>query len=277
MEKETCKHCGLDNNNCVCKRKMKWILVLLVIFLAIYLGATHAMRIYSNSTNPRTIVITGQGEVSAIPDISTISFTARASSDTNDTQKLQADIKKSVDEVFAKLKALGIAEKDIQTTNYSVNPKYGSQACPQVRTMIYPSTPCETSKIVGYEASESVNIKVRDTNNTGKVLAILADAKITEVNGPNFEIDNVEKLKDEARDKAIKDAKEKAKSLAKSLGVDIDKIIAFSDNGGQGIYPMMYSKAMDMAASSGAAPETNIAMGEQKITSNVSITFQIED
>lgn len=276
MEQNLCKHCGMDMKDCKCKMKAKWLLILLVIFLGLYLGVTHAVKIYSGYANPRTVVITGKGEVNAVPDISVINFTVRASSDTNDTQKLQNDVKAQVDNVLAKLKALGIADKDIKTEYYQVNPKYGSQACPAVRTMIYPPTPCETSKVVGYEASQSISIKVRNTDNSGKVLAALADAKITEVSGPNFQIDDPEKLKNEARDEAIKDAKEKAKVLAKSLGVELDRIISYSDDNSQTAYPMMYAKAMDSSAS-GAAENATLPIGEQEITSNVSITFQIED
>lgn len=276
MEQNLCKRCGLDMKDCNCKKMGKWLLILLAGFLVLYIGITHAVKIYSSYTNPRTVVISGKGEVNAVPDISVINFTVRSSSDTKDTQKLQNDVKGQVDNVLSKIKSFGIADKDIKTEYYQVNPKYGSQACPAVRTMIYPSTPCETSKVVGYEASESISVKVRNTDNSGKVLAALADAKITEVSGPSFQIDDPEKLKNEARDKAIKDAKEKAKVLAKSLGIELSRIISYSDDNGGAVYPMMYAKAMDSSVS-GSAESATLPTGEQKITSNVSITFQIED
>ncbi len=271
-----CPICKNDFENCTCKRKGRKILVLLVAFLAIYLGIVHAVKIYASYTNPHTIVVTGTGEISAVPDMSVISFTVRSSDASGDTQKLQSDLSSVTGELFPKLKALGIDEKDIETTNYSVNPKYGSQNCSgRVQTMIYPPVACNTSVVAGYEASESVNVKVRDTKNVAKVLSVLADAKITEVSGPNFQIDNPEKLKADARAKAIADAKDKAKILGKSLGVRLSKIISFSDNDG-GYYPMMYkASAMDTGVSAQSAP--NIATGEQKITSNVSITFEIDN
>lgn len=271
-----CGICKEGMENCQCKKKGKRILFLLVVFLAVYLGIVHAVKIYTNSINPHTIVVMGTGEINAVPDISVVSFTVRSSDTNGDTQKLQADLSSVTANLFPKLKALGIDEKDIETTNYSVNPKYGSQDCSsKVQTMIYPPRPCNTSVVVGYEASESVNVKIRDTQNVGKVLAAIAEAKITEVNGPNFQIDNPEKLKADARAKAIADAKDKAKVLAKSLGVRLDKIISFSDNDG-GYYPMMYkASAMDVGGEASSAP--NIAAGEQKITSNVSITFEIDN
>lgn len=271
-----CPICKNDFENCTCKRKGRKILVLLVVFLAVYLGIVHAVKIYASYTNPHTIMVTGTGEINAVPDISVISFTVRSSDTSGDTQKLQSDLSSVTGELFPKLKALGIDEKDIETTNYSVNPKYGSQTCSgKVQTMMYPPITCNTSVVIGYEASESVNVKVRDTKNVAKVLSTLADAKITEVTGPNFQIDNPEKLKADARAKAIADAKDKAKVLGKSLGVRLVKIISFSDNDG-GYYPMMYkASAMDTGVSAQSAP--NIAAGEQKITSNVSITFEIDN
>lgn len=271
-----CPFCKDDLNNCSCKKKGKKVLFLLVIFLAVYFGIVHAAKIYASYTNPHTIVVTGTGEINAVPDISVISFTVRSSDVSGDTQKLQSDLAKVTGELFPKLKALGIDEKDIETTNYSVNPEYGSQSCSgKVQTMIYPPVVCNTSVVTGYEASETVNVKVRDTANVTKTLSTLADAKITEVNGPNFQIDNPEKLKADARAKAIVDAKAKAKVLGKSLGLRLEKIISFSDNDG-GYYPMMTMKATAMdTGSSQSMP--NIAAGEQKITSNVSITFEIDN
>lgn len=268
-----CGICKNEMGDCSCKRKGKKVLLLLVIFLAIYFGIVHAAKIYASYTNPHTIVVTGTGEINAVPDISIITFTVRSSDTSGDTQKLQADLAAITGNIFPKLKALGIDEKDIETINYSVNPKY-CQNWERGGTIHIP-TPCNQNQVTGYEASESVNVKVRDTNNVAKVLSAIADAKITEVSGPNFQIDNPEKLKADARAKAIVDAKAKAKVLGKSLGIRLEKIISFSDNGG-GYYPMMMkATAMDSAVGSSAMP--NIATGEQKITSNVSITFEIDN
>lgn len=272
-----CQICIQDFQNCICKKKGKKIIILIIVLLVLYLSITNAIKMYASYTNPRTITVSGKAEISAVPDISTLSFTVRSSGTNPDTEKMQSDIAVIVTSVFSKLKDLGIEEKDIKTTNYSVNPKYGSQDCSsKVQTMIYPPRPCSTSVVSGYEASESVNVKVRDTKNVAKVLAALAELKITEISGPNFEIDSIDKLKDEAREKAIIDAREKAKVLGKSLKINLKKIVSFSDDSANA-YPMMYGKAMSMMDSSLESSLPNIAAGEQKITSNVSITFEIQD
>lgn len=260
-----CLLCG--NGNCQ-HHNGKFYLkkIVLIVILALAFGAiiNQAVKTYGNYANPQTITITGIGEVMSKPDISTINFTLRESSKTNDTQLLQANISKSAEQVIQKLKAIGIEEKDIQTSNYSVNPKYNYSD--------------GKSEVVGYEASESLNVKVRNTENVSKVLNILAEEKITEVYGPNFEVDDIQKVKDQARDIAIKDAKGKANNLAKALEVKIKRIVSYSDDSASNPgYPTPYREAKFMSASSDTSAQANLPTGEEKVTVNVSLTFQIED
>lgn len=264
-----CNMCGGGNcpkckgNSMPCYKK---IIFLILIFLGLGIVLNLSVKTYADYTNPRTISIAGTGEILSVPDISTINFTIRSSSINNDTKILQDEVAKKADKVLEKLKELDILEKDIQTANYSVNPKYNYKD--------------GSSNIVGYEASENINVKVRNIENVSKVLNILAEEKITEVYGPNFEIDNVENLKNQARGLAIKDAKEKAKDLSKSLGVKIKKIVSYYDNNESNMQEFpMYSAKMDiMGASAGSVSRNaNISEGEQKINSNVTIIFQIED
>ena len=95
------------------------------------------------------------------------------------------------------------------------------------------------------------------------------------VNGLSFSIDNPDGLKDQARSKAITQAQEKAQTLAQQLGVSLVRVTSFNESGAQA-YPVMYSMgAMDAkTASVPAAPE--IPTGEQKVTSNVSVTYEIQ-
>lgn len=252
------------------------LLVILAILLAIGIIVVQSVKTYTSNMNPSTVVITGTGKVSAVPDVSTISFTIRSESKNEDTKTLQEEISKKADSVFAKLKELGIEEKDIKTTNYSVNPRYGYQEC------LSSIRPCDTSVVIGYEANESVDVKVRNTENVSKVLDILAAEKITNVYGPNFTVDDIEAVRDSARDLAIQDAKDKAQVLAKSLGVKIKRIVSYSDDAGSYAPYPVYRDSMAYGVSSmkserAAAPQANIQEGEQEIVSNVSITFQIEN
>lgn len=268
-----CNWYGCTDGKCYHKGWRKLIFAIVLLFI-LGLVANWVARTYANYTSLRTISITGVGEVSAVPDVSTINFTIRSSNDSNDTQALQDEVAKKADAVFAKLKELGIEEKDIKTTNYSVNPRYGYQEC------LSSIRPCDTSVVIGYEANESVDVKVRNTENVSKVLNVLALEQVTEVYGPNFDVDDIQKVKDEARDLAIKDAKEKADVLSKSLGVKIKRIVGYSDDtGNYAPIPMMYSAKAEVMNQVGGAMgrDANIVEGEQKVNSTVTITFQIED
>lgn len=255
-------NCSIKGKSCFFKKIAKWVVILLVFGLVL----NYAVRTYAKYTNPNTITITGIGEIQSVPNISTINFTVRETSVNDNTKSLQEGVAKKANAVFAKLKELGIEEKDIKTSNYSVNPKYDYSN--------------GRSNIVGYEASQSVDIKIRNTENVSKVLDILAGEKVTEIYGPNFEVDDIQSVKDEARDIAIKDAKEKANNLAKALGVKIKRIVGYSDDsaGGYMPSPILYKSAnMGMGGDAVTQESASLPSGEQKVSVNVNIIFQIEN
>ncbi len=139
-----------------------------------------------------------------------------------------------------------------------------NQSCP----------PNGSNVLVGYSVSETISVKVRKTDQAGAIVTGLGALGVTDISGPNFTIDNDDAIKAEARSKAITNAKEKAAELSKELGVKLVRIVNFSENGNNP-YPM-YSKAMDMMAIGGAAPEAApLPTGENKYTSNVTITYEI--
>ena len=152
-----------------------------------------------------------------------------------------------------------------------MNPKYSYD---QVVCITYPC-PRQEPKIVGYTATQSIVIKVREVDNANEVRTGLAELGITNISGPTFSIDDKDVYKAEARALAIDDAREKAKILAKDLGVKLGKITNFSEGGNN--YPVMYSKSAmvfeDMGGESQPAPE--LPKGENTITSNVTITYEI--
>ena len=267
---DKCNVCSIDKKNCGCGANrynrfwMRKVILVIIILVGLGILLNSAAKTYGNYSNPRTISINGTGKVATVPDFSKINFTLRSTSVSNDTQSLQDEVATKANSVFAKLKELGIEDKDIQTSSYSVNPRY--------------SYPDGLSTVSGYEASESVIVKVRNTDNVSKVLTILADEKVTEVYGPNFEVDDIEKSKADARDLAIQDAKDKASELSKALGVKIKRIVGYSDDAGNLIpTPMMYSARAEVMNAAGSAKDANIQTGEQEITSNITITFQIQD
>lgn len=218
------------------------------------------------------INVTGTGEVFAVPDIADITFSVREEGKTvSETQK---SVTKKIDSALAFLKSSGIAEKDIKTTYYNAYPKYEYQGS-GVTPAIYPPQPGK-QVLVGYEVSQSISVKVRDTDKAGAILEGIAKAGISEISGPNFSIDDDEALKTQARKKAIDDARKKAEILADDLGVKIVRIVTFSEGGN---YPVYYAKAMSMDSGMGGgateARAPSLPTGENKITSNITITYEI--
>lgn len=262
----------LDENK---KKVFQGLFVLLII-----LSAYFAVKIFSEvknynllgeSSQPATISFSGHGEVTAVPDIANVYFTI--SKDDTTVKNAQAGVAVIEKKALDLLKAKGVDEKDIKTADASFYPKYDypmttNQICP-----INGYCPPPKQVIVGYTASESITVKIRNTDNTGAIMQGLGAVGVSNLNGPNFAIDNEDGLKAQARKKAIDDAKAKAEILAGDLGVHLGKITSFSEGGN---YPIMYAKAEMMSA--GAAPSAAPAVipaGQNTISSDVTITYEI--
>ncbi len=257
-------------------KSVSLLLVVLSVFVVIKSVSTlkSLKFIGSGTTATNTISVTGTGESFAIPDIAQITATIRKEAKT--AKDAQSDVSKREKALLAYLKGAGIAEKDIKTTDYNSYPKYEWQegySAPCMAGTICVSRPGKNI-LTGYEVSETVTIKVRDTEKAGEVVDGITKAGINEVSGPNYTVDDETLVQDQARDKAIAEAKTKAESLAKSLGVSLVRIVGFQEGGGG--YPMpMYAKAsMDMAMG-GAESAPELPKGENKYSSSVTITYEI--
>jgi len=219
-----------------------------------------------------TISVSGEGEVMATPDIATISFTIQEEAKSvSDAQNLASAKTKTV---LAALKKVGVADKDIRTENYSSYPKYEWQ---QSRIVCI-SAPCIQPQgkqvITGYIVSQSVAVTVRNLDLVNDVVAALGKSEVSNMYGPNFAIDKEDDLKALARKQAIDKARAKAEVLARDLGVTLVRIVSFSEGGNYPIYAM--SKAVGMGATDAAVPPSpELPQGEQKITSSVTVTYEI--
>ena len=248
---------------------IKILLIVLVLLFAAKTASEFKSYKYIGGGLPQssTISFDGQGEVFASPDIANISFSVREEAKT--AKEAQAIVTKKVGLALSFLRENGVEEKDIKTTNYSSYPKYNYEQKPC--TLNY----CPPGKqiLTGFEVSQNIEVKVRNIDDAGKIVEGLATAGVTDMNGPNFAIDKEDDLKAEARAIAIKNAKDKARELSKQLNVRLVRIVSFSEGGGS-YYPM-YAKAEMMSLDSAAAPTPELPIGENKITSNVSITYEI--
>lgn len=240
-----------------------------VSFAAVAFGLSNLDAMKYPNGQVASVSVSGEGEVTAVPDIATVSFTVRESAKTVPEAQKLAEAK-----IAAGLKALetlGVEKKDVKTLSYNVNPKYETSYCTAYSCPPQVSSP----KIIGYEVSQSVSVKVRKVDQAGEVLGLLGKANITEMNGPDFTVDDMEKVKADARAVAIKNAQEKAKVQADALGVSLGSIISFSDDNG-GYYPVMYRADAMSAAAVGAESKVSLPSGENVIKSRVTITYTLK-
>ena len=222
-----------------------------------------------------TITVSGHGEMVAVPDIATFSFSVVATKLA--VADAQADATTKANAATAYLTGAGVDKKDIQTSDYSIAPQYDYQnsVCPAAapgNATVY----CAPSRQVlkGYEVRQTTTVKVRDTKKAGELLAGVGTKGATEVSGLNFTFDDPTGVQEQARDKAIDDAKEKAEALADALGVSLVRVVSFSENGGGYPSPMMYARGGTVAQDAKmASPE--ISVGQNKLVNDVSVTYEI--
>src|SRR3989344_4111193 len=253
-------------------RAGKTLVIISIVFLAVLtLGQIQGLRYIGAGVQPaNTIKVSGYGEAFGAADIATFNFSVVSEKST--VAAAQTDATNKINAITKYLKDAGIEEKDIQTTDYSVNPQY------EYNQIVCVSYPCPGGKqlLKGYQVRQTTTIKVRDLAKAGELLTGVGGKGATEVSGLNFTFDDPNKLQNDARGKAISDAKTKADQLAKQLGVSLVRVVSFNENGGGYPTPMYYAKdtAVGMGGAEPArAPE--ISVGQNKVTSNVSVTYEI--
>ena len=210
-------------------------------------------------TQERHISFSGIGKVVAKPDVAVTNFSivtegkdARTAQDEN-SRKSQA--------VTAYLKGAGIEDKDTKTSGYSIYP-------------LYTYYPQGGQKITGYQVSQTFTVKIRNLDSANKILDGIVNQGVNQVSQINFEIDDIEKIRSQARKLAIDDAKAKARELSRQLGISLGTISDFSENINGGPIPRpYYDKAVGMGGGSEVAP--GLPAGENEIESNVSISYTI--
>jgi hypothetical protein len=212
----------------------------------------------TTASQQRLIAMTGTGEVTAAPDMVTVSVGVVEMAPTA-AAALNANTAKMTGLMLA-LKEAGIAEKDIQTSNFSVNPRYEFDQSRQ------------TQKMVGYEVSNQVTIRLRKIADLGGLLDRLVQAGSNQVNGISFGIADTSKLEDEARRRATENARHKAEVYAKAAGVEIGKVVSISETTSYRP-PMPMVAARRMQADAAPVP---IAAGEATVSASVDVVWELK-
>ena len=224
----------------------------LVVGLALTLASAPAVA-QQQQPPERYISVTGEGEVQVVPNLAIIDAgvttqgkTARIASDSNSA---------TMAKVLAALKAAGIAERDVQTSQFSIRPLHDYRKNGD-------------NRITGFQASNRVSVKVRDITRIAAVLDQVIEAGANDLSGIHFTVSERSKPLDKARGDAVADARRKAELLAKAAGVKLGPAIAIVENGGGPPVPM---ERMTMRAAPAAAPP--VAVGEQTLRVSVGVTF----
>ena len=217
-------------------------------------GTLLTAPVLAQAVPPPTISVTGEATVSVPPDLAQIdggvtseAKTAREASEANNA---------AMGKVLQALKGAGLDEKDFQTSRLSLQPQ---------------SAPNRTgpSAISGYRASNRVTIRVRDVTKVANVIDTLVGAGANEIGGINFVVSQASKLLDEARERAVADARRKAEIYAKAAGVTLGAPLSISEEGNSA--PVPYRR---MAA--GMAASAPVAQGEETLAVTVSVSWAIK-
>ncbi len=302
MEKETngcaCVACGSEG------KSLRVIAGVLLAVLAVYVAVLAANAIKANkyvgrdAVNQGTISVSGEGEVYKAPDLAVMDFSVISTAKT--VVEAMADNTKKMNAIIDVAKSLGVADKDLQTTNFNMNPRYDyvkTAPVPAVgttRSSVSSSVPAMDMAIEiapdepiyypngkrvlsGYDVTQTLTVKMRDMAKIGQIIEELVASGANQTNDLRFTLDDPAAVQGEARKEAINDAKEKARILAEQLGVKLGRITSYNDSGYSPVYRLNYA-AKDMAAGAvqESAPAPTIQTGESKITANVNIVYEIE-
>lgn len=201
--------------------------------------------------------VAAQAEARRTPDIANVS--AGVVTQAADANAAMRENAAQMAKVVAAIRAAGVAERDVQTAGVNLNPQYRyAENQPPV--------------ITGYQASNTVNVVVRDIAKLGRILDALVATGANQVNGPTFDIDKKDPVYDEARRAALDKARQRADMYAQALGLRVRRIVSIDETGGMGIprpVPMMAMAKMERDVA------TPISPGENVLSVNLDVVFEL--
>ncbi len=201
--------------------------------------------------------VVAEGEVTRVPDI--VRINAGVVTQAQNASEAIRQNAARMQAVRAALRQAGVAERDIQTSNINLQPtyRYAENQPPQ---------------LVGYQATNEVAVRFRDIAETGAILDALVAQGANQINGPTLGIDQPDAALDEARTKALTNARARAELYARSLGMRVARVLAVSE---AGTVPIPQPRVMMMRQSADAA-STEIVPGEQTLSVNLTVTFELQ-
>ncbi|MBI4092099.1 MAG: SIMPL domain-containing protein [Candidatus Levybacteria bacterium] len=214
---------------------------------------------YPISITTRTVsgelAVVGEGKVDVVPDTASVQA-GIVVSEAATIQEAEQKINEINNKIIAALERLGIDKKDIKTSNYSINPSYDF-------------TPNGRNNISGYTGNASLTLTIRKQELVPQVITAATEAGANQVYNSGFTVDDPSKYREEARNKAIQNAKDQARKLSKELGINLGRVVNIVEStpGPDRIVPLFAREA-----GVGGAPD--LQPGSQTITSVVTLYFE---
>lgn len=253
---------------------LKTLLVGLIVFSALFLYSKFGPSIpfsIVNTNKSEFFTANGTGKVQAKPDVAVVSVGFSTSA--NSVSEAQERANQTINKITKALKDLGISESDLKTTNYDINPEYASN---RPEPLPNPEGPLETAanpnSITGYRVNVNLEVKVRDFQKINQAIDLSTANGANQISSLSFRVDDPQKFQNEARSKAIEDAKKNAASLASQTGISLGRIINISETGSSGIQSYLATEALKSAEDSNS--QTQIQPGQTEIVSNVTLSYE---
>lgn len=237
------------------------ISLLIIAITAIVITALYLAKAPKNEDR---FSINGSGIVYAKADIANIEVGLKTGAKKTAAEATVESTNK-INEIIDELKKLNIDEKDIKTTNYSLNP-------------VYNWTDNSGQQLIGYEVSQNLTLKVRDLAKIGEIIAKTTEKGANQIGNINFTIDDEYELKNQARELAIIKAKEKAELIARQAGIKLGDVKSVYENENFNPSPIAYANAkMDLAIGSAEAIiSPNIQSGQNEIKVEVTLIYEVK-
>ncbi len=247
------------------------ILSLFLISIIVYFAVLTQQKIKQGKHIDRwNLTVTETGEVYAKPDLAIVELSVIAEKP-NATDALTASADR-MNAVIGFVKEKGVDEKDIKTTRFNISPRY--EYYDEYGQRIFYYEPTGKRILVGYEVTQTLQVKIREMAKIGEILQGATEAGVNDIGNLYFTIDKQDEFKKQAREEAIKKAKEKAKELASQAGVKLVRIANISEYGFTPYPYYDYGLTKEAVGLGGGAPA--IETGENKITVTVTIIYEVE-
>lgn len=237
------------------------IITIIALWLINYFNISYPLTITSRTASGELAVV-GVGRVDATPNTATVDL-GIVVNDAKTIEEASTQINKVNNAIVQNLQGIGIDKADIKTSNYSIVPNYDYTR--------------GAGAIIGYNGNTTVTVKVKDTSKLPQVIEAGTKGGANQVMGTNYMIEKPETYQEQAREKAIQNAKEQAQKLADELGIRLGKVVNIVEaTGGSGPVPMYYDKvALSVEGRGGTnAPVPDLQPGSQTITSTVTLYFE---